>query len=104
MPDRKQITGGRGNWPIFDRNWIPVCVGDRVRAQICTGAYGQTRIVEMVIQDEYYPYCQIEVPSGGIMVFEYSFDRDALHGYYRHADFEHGHEKWVEVIGKGGAN
>lgn len=92
--DRKQVTGGRGKWPMVDMNGTPIRVGDRIRYQYCSGRYGQTAIAQPItVTDEHYDYCQI-----GGAGFELDFKTNILRGYHEHHDFEHGHKTWVEVI------
>jgi hypothetical protein len=47
----------------------------------------------MVVTQPHYDYCQI-----GEATFHLDFKKDILVGYHKHHDFEHGHEKWVEVV------
>lgn len=87
------VTGGAERWPIFDRHGRQIRVGDRLRAQICTGPYGQTKIVEVEVRSAHWTYCQ----EGGVNA-EYDRASNTLRCYHRHVDFEHGHETWAEVI------
>lgn len=105
------------NVSIVDRKGSPVQEGLRVRVQHCIGRYGQVQIVEGVVKT-------LTEGLGAILVLEkaarqrrndhfvtlepgrqlYVCLPGRLEGKsryvcdFKHEDFEHGHEAWVEVI------
>jgi hypothetical protein len=94
---REAVTGGAKRWPMVDRHGRPLYKGCKIRAQVCTGRYGQTRIVEGMVDQAHYEYCCVIV---GEHTADFQFDSSAglLRGYHKHVDFEHGHETWVDLI------
>jgi hypothetical protein len=91
----KPVTGGASRFPMFDRNHKRLHVGDKIRAQICVGRYGQTKIVETTVDQEHYPYCTIHA---GNQPISFHYGRGELIGYYENIDYEHAHKAWVEII------
>ena len=82
---------------MLDRNDRQLHVGDRIRAQVVTGPYGQTAIVETTVTRAHEPYGQIQVANTqGIIAFHYR--NGVLMGRSVHKDYDHGHETWVEII------
>lgn len=106
MSERIPCTGGAGRWPIFDRHGVRIHLGDRLRAQVCIGPYGQTEIIEIEVTEVHWQYCQS--PSGTksrdgrfhSASTEYDFKEHVLRCYRKHEDVEHGHEQWAEIIQK----
>jgi hypothetical protein len=101
------VTGGAGKWPILDKHGKRIHVGDRIRAQICVGRLGQTRIVETTVTEAHWQYCSMSVPyrmfeggaeQWGTIGTEYDFADKVLRCYHEHRDFEHGHETWAEIV------
>lgn len=90
---RIPVTGCYKRFPLLDRHGKQIHVGDRIRYQYCSGRYGQTAIGECLVEQSHYPYGQI-----GHATFYLTPDRTAMEGRHVHEDFEHGHEKWVEII------
>lgn len=90
---RVPVTASASRLPCFDRHGRQIFVGDRLRIQYCTGRYGQTAVVTMTVETEHWPYCSIGKGRQSL-----DAKRNALVGYYKHNDFEHGHEAWIEVI------
>jgi hypothetical protein len=94
-----------------DRNGITLALGQHIRIQVCVGRYGQTAIRQGYI-------VKLSPQWGGVNIrTDFAFDEDCgrfgvetraagssvyvtvpQEGYQRHDDFEHGHEKWSEVI------
>lgn len=104
----KQLTVWNSRMPVVDRYGKPVCVGDRIRAQVCVGRYGQTKIHEGVVCEQskeapaHAQYSQLLFRTdGGKLEYagvEYGGSNSTVGKCYRnHEDFEHGHESWVEV-------
>lgn len=93
------VTGGREHFPMLDRHGRQIEVGDRLRAQVCIGPYGQTKVVEVVVTEAHWPYCAIygTGPKECIST-TFDFDQRVLRCATRHVDFEHGHETWAEVL------
>ena len=73
-----------------DRNGRPLKVGQRIRVQHCIGRYGQTEIVSGVIT-HIVTYCGATLDGNRYVTIPHN-------GYSKHNDFEHGHEKWAEII------
>lgn len=92
---RVPVTGCSGRFPMVDRNGQQIHVGDTIRAQVCTGRYGQTAIVETVVLNEHEPYGQIYAKTRTI---SFEFKNGILKGHHLHNDFEHGHETWCEIV------
>ena len=98
---RTPVTGGADRWPVFDRHGARIHVGDRLRAQVCTGRYGQTAIIETIITKAHWPYCQWNPPEAPRTVVRAEYEPSqprALRCYYRHTDYEHAHEAWAEIL------
>jgi hypothetical protein len=82
-----------------DRHGIKLEVGQVVRVQHCVGRYGQTEIVEGRIAD---------ISAYGGITLDQAVSRGrslgkvyvtvTRKGYEKFDDFEHGHEKWTEVL------
>lgn len=104
------------NYIVTDRHGkIEILAGQRLRIKHCIGRYGQTATHEGVAEQidewrgvrlrlddgkiEYIPLPTDLVQSHDKDIFKKWPDgRTLLQGYRKHEDFEHGHEKWVEVI------
>jgi hypothetical protein len=80
---------------MLDRNGRQLHVGDRIRAQVCVGPYGQTAIVETTVTNAHEPYGQI---SANTRTIGFHYRDGKLVGQHVHNDFEHGHETWVEIL------
>jgi len=92
---RVPVTGCVGRHPMVDRNGRQLYVGDRIRAQVCVGRYGQTAIVETTVSTAHETYGQI---SANLRTIAFHLRDGKLVGYREHDDVEHGHETWVEVL------
>jgi hypothetical protein len=90
-----------------DRNGCKLEPGQLVRVQHCVGEYGQVAVVEGELKsigscNEVYLDC----PGGGCLYpgfapdwdREYGETADVLIGYTKFSDFEHGHEKFIEIL------
>lgn len=97
MADNVPVTGGTDRFPVFDRHGTRIHVGDTLRAKVCTGPYGQTKIVTAVVTDAHWQYCQMNVP-GNLIGTAFDFKARVLRCYHKHEDYEHGHETWAEVV------
>jgi hypothetical protein len=85
-----------------DRHGRQLEVGQIVRVQHCVGRYGQTDIVEgrikaispygVVTLDQAWGRGSTQIVAGVVTV---TVSRT---GYDKLDDFEHGHEKWTEII------
>jgi hypothetical protein len=82
-----------------DRTGQQISVGQIVRIQHCIGRYGQTEIVEGQIESI--------SPYGGVTLRQAIRDGVSLGtiyvtvtrtGHEKFDDFEHGHEKWTQII------
>jgi hypothetical protein len=97
----------------LDKNGKPLVIGANVTIQYCTGPYGQTRRVTGTLQkidnfggmtinlDHNYTYCgyqgfMYDCKKGEPFYVSSVFDSKGK-GYSKHEDFEHGHEKWIEL-------
>jgi len=102
MENREPCTGASALYPIVDRHDKRIHVGDRMRAQVCVGPYGQTAIVEFTVTEKCWTYCQhTAVDRSGkpqCVSAEYDPKAKVLRCYHRHQDVEHGHETWAEII------
>jgi hypothetical protein len=98
-----QVTTFVSRCPVFDRHGVPVCVGNRIRAKVCVGRYGQTRIIEGVVEGEHSPggrfYIRLETGSLYPVTVESKNGKAVC--YHKHIDYEHGHERWAEVLEEG---
>jgi hypothetical protein len=106
---------------FFDRHLVELAIGDKVRCQYCVGRYGQTRQIEGILEsiDPAHRTITVKATDGGperefhgndlcwrglrMGVFDAynrppEFPNDWFVGYYRHNDYEHGYESWVEVL------
>ena len=104
---------------LFDINWQPIEVGQKIEVKICIGRYGQTETVTGIIKkiDEYQGFVialshdhqsldhqrfvRYHKPGDDYYVpgpFEFDHERNAYHGYKNHNDFEHGHEAYVKIV------
>jgi hypothetical protein len=72
-----------------DRHGTPLAIGQRVRVQVCVGPYGRTAIREGVIK-KFSPYSGMTLDTGYTTIVP--------KGYQKFEDFEHGHEKWTEIV------
>lgn len=90
----------KNGYTFVDRYGKDLTVGDRVRAQHCTGRYGETSIVEGIllrIGDHTDTY--IDAPGGDCIYPGFSpVGGKVLRGYLKHEDYEHGHEQWIEKV------
>lgn len=93
-------------YSYFDRNGLPLIPGQVVVVQHCVGSYGQVRNTKGTLKSigrchEVYLDTGRE-GEGNCLYPGFSIDdtlgAHCLRGYERHTDFEHGHEKWIEVI------
>jgi len=93
-------------WEYFDRHGVPLVAGQDVTVQHCVGRYGKvaqvTGTLRMIgdIGDVYVDTGK--QGEGNCMYPGFTPDRsianNALRGYAKFDDFEHGHEKWIEII------
>lgn len=106
----QQLVAFARKLPVFDRYGAKVCVGDRVKVRRCVGRYGECVEELGTVVDQ----SGLHGPSNVALYgqFDYRTDKGKIeyasigyqHAteqavcYSRHDDFEHGHEKWVEVI------
>jgi hypothetical protein len=77
-----------------DRHGVPLAAGQRIRVQRCIGRYGQTEITEGEIVSL--------SPWGGATLRTLQGEKYVTlirSGYEKFDDFEHGHEKWTEIVG-----
>lgn len=88
-----EVTGGAEHWPVFDRHGKRIHLGDRLRAQVSIGRFGQVRVIEVTVTEQHWYYCQFE----GIAT-NFDFKGQVLRCYSKWEDVEHGHELWAEVI------
>lgn len=104
----------------FDRNLKPLKVGQNVKAQYCSGRYGQTELVEgelleivsgggiyIKLKDGYnitqYARGGCAHYKGGDHYYvcgalHYDYNRRCYVGYHEHKDFEHGHTSFLEIV------
>jgi len=106
----EQLTAFNYNSPVFDRNGKPICLGDRIRVKRCIGRYGQTVTEEGVVVEQSpredqktqtsFGQLAYRDKNGSLQYAAVEFDRATKRGvcYHKHNDFEHGHERWVEVL------
>lgn len=98
-----EVTGGAGRWPIYDRLGRRIRVGDTLRAQVCVGRYGQTRVIVCVVTEAHWSYCQMTAADSGgtarVVSAELASNPTRLVCYNRHTDVEHAHETWAEIVG-----
>lgn len=93
-----------------DRAGRALAIGQYIRVQECVGRYGQTAIREgEIVELSRYGGATIKTAfefhedcgrfgvhyraAGSLVTVSFPFD-----GYERFDDFEHGHERWVEII------
>lgn len=95
-PLKPQVTGWNSRTPLHDRHGNPLHVGDKIRAQVSTGRYGQTKIIEHTITRSHEPYGAINTQAQ-LIPFELKGGKGI--GHTKFDDFEHGHETWVEKVG-----
>ncbi|ASJ88512.1 MULTISPECIES: hypothetical protein [Pseudomonadaceae] len=92
----------RADWlPVYDRNGVQICLGDKLRAQISTGRYGAVGMVEAVAAPKHLPYAALSAQRNGkdcSIYFNAYFVSGFDVGYHCSNDFEHGRETWVEVV------
>jgi hypothetical protein len=87
-----------------DRRGRQLEVGQIVRVQHCIGRYGQTEIVEGRIK-EISPYGGVSLDNIDRLAVRRGQSTETIYvtvtrtGYEKFEDFEHGHEKWTEIIG-----
>lgn len=85
----------------LDRNGKQLAIGDRVTTQHCVGRYGQTRrTTGTVAEIDRLHGVYLDSATGRVYVpdvFAFDHARGLMRGYKRHVDFEHGHEKWIEL-------
>jgi len=104
----------------IDKNHLPLEIGDYVEAKTCIGSYGQTRIVRGTLKKideysgitvaleetrdftEYNKFVSKCYKNGDDYyicdAFGYDFNLQAMIGYNKHEDFEHGHEKYCMKV------
>lgn len=106
------ITTRIYKWPAFDRNGVQICLGDKLKAQVCTGPYGRVEVFDFDVPNEHYQHgiLTTAVP-GPKQVASFAFepvtgrpDIKADVGYRRNNDFEHAHEQWAEVVVRAAAS
>ena len=90
------VLGSASRLPLLDRNGRQLRVGDRLRAQICCGRYGRTKLVEVTVDESFYYLPLIGGP--GTTVDFHLVPGPALQAYRKFDDVEHAHESWAEVI------
>lgn len=94
------LTSRADRIPVFDRKGVQVCLGDKLKAQVCTGRYGQTALVDAEATELHLVYGQISAMQGDLprtIALNGYLVRNADVGYLLHNDFEHGYEQWLEV-------
>lgn len=79
-----------------DRYGRALAVGRRVRVQYCVGRYGQTDIVEGVIETLYPDLAGLTLRRADGSLKYVNIERN---GFHKFEDFEHGHERWTEIVG-----
>jgi hypothetical protein len=91
---------------FFDRHGHPLTRGQTVIVQHCVGKYGQVRKTQGVLKSignhqEVYVDTGRE-GEGNCLHPGFTLDKtlgeSCMRGYHRHHDFEHGHEKWIEIV------
>jgi len=102
------LTSRAGKHPVFDRNGVQLCVGDKLKAQICTGRYGQVAVFDFDVNVPHALYGQLiaSAPAGAVIChFNWLGNPDIPVDicYYQHSDIEHGHETWAEVVARAAA-
>lgn len=78
----------------YDMNKKPLKLGDLVEVQVVTGKYGQTATYQGKITKMPDQFGNIELDN------EYTVNSPFENGvgYYKHNDYEHGHERYVKKI------
>jgi hypothetical protein len=90
----------------FDRHGSPLELGQTVTVQHCVGRYGRTeQLTGKLVSIGIYGNVSLDTgkPGQGNCVYpgftpDVSLGPGALRGFDRHVDFEHGHEKWIELV------
>lgn len=116
LPEKGQIVVK--GWPCVDCHGRPLRLGQKVAAKHCTGRYGQTDTVIGKL-DRIGDFLNVDVlpgttrmrwvrlsgrdvqtPAGQCMYPGGVIDEEAgvIRFFEVHHDFEHGHEKWIEVL------
>lgn len=103
-----QLTAFNKHLPVFDRHGNPICIGDSIRVKRCVGRYGETITEEGIVvpqtddNPEHADYGNFryrnnkgKIECAGVR-FDYQTQQAVC--YTKHNDFEHGHERWVEVL------
>jgi len=96
------ITSATG-YTFLDRHKHPLEIGQKVKVKHCIGRYGQTEtlIGELVNIDNYggvtIAVNGTEKYACGLFKPDFKSDSKHLIGYSEHIDFEHGHEKFIEI-------
>lgn len=97
----KPITSRADRIPVYDRNGLQVCLGDKLKAQKCTGRYGRVAQVDAVADEEHTRLGAVNVVhngSGATIFFNAHLISGFDIGYKDFVDFEHGHETWIEIV------
>jgi hypothetical protein len=97
----KPITSRPDRIPVYDRNGLQVCLGDKLKAQMCTGRYGRVSQVETVSNEEHTVYGAVNAFDKGracTLYFNGHLVSGFDIGYKDFNDFEHGHETWAEIF------
>lgn len=93
-------------YAYFDRNGLPLAPGQQVVVQHCIGRYGQVRQTKGVLKSigscsEVYIDTG-KAGEGNCLYPGFTIDKTlgefAMRGYYEFHDFEHGHEKWIQIV------
>lgn len=93
-------------YTYFDRHGRPLVPGQQVVVQHCVGRYGrvkQTRGLLKSIGSCHEVYIDTGKAGEGNCLYP-GFNLDAklgeraMRGYEKFTDFEHGHEKWIEIV------
>lgn len=96
----------RKGYRYFDHDGVPLELGQEVLVQHCVGRYGQVRrICGKLTRIGRYGNVYIDTGregEGNCLYPGFSADDsvgpNCMRGYERHVDFEHGHEKFIEVV------
>lgn len=90
------VTAWATHTPLHDRHGKPLHLGDKIRAQVSTGRYGATKIIEHTITQAHHPHGGINT-QGHLIVFDYKGDKGI--GYTQFKEYSvHDHETWVEKV------
>lgn len=98
-----ELTACSRRYPVLDRHGKRLKVGDRIRAQVWAGPYGQVRVIETIVREEEAHLLYGQMNRGEwVIAFDLNPQGDAIVGYSKLNDVEHGHETWAEIIGHEG--